>query len=89
MIQRKLQAWTGRERIFRREAIMQPPRTSCAIRADLRAYAIALASSGKITTRTIDSFTRLVILGADLEEQTRACRLDLPHLGGQGSQLRS
>jgi hypothetical protein len=58
--------------------------TSHAIRVDFRAYAIALAPSGKITTRTVDSFTRLVILGADLEEQTRACRLDLQYLGVKG-----
>ncbi len=29
----------------------------------------------------VDSFTRLIILGVDLEEQTRACRLDLQYLG--------
>ena len=32
----------------------------------------------------VDSFTRPDILGADLEEQTRACRLDLPYLGVKG-----
>jgi hypothetical protein len=60
---------------------MQPPRTSHVIRADLHAYAIALAPFRKIITRIVDSFTRLVILGADLEEQTRARRLDLQYLG--------
>jgi hypothetical protein len=57
-------------------------------RPGLRAYAIALAPSGKLPTRIVDSFTRLVILRADLEEQTRACRLDLPHLGAKKSQVR-
>lgn len=37
--------------------------------------------------RVVDSLTRPDILGADLEEQTRACRLDLQYLGVKGSQV--
>jgi hypothetical protein len=38
--------------------------------------------------RFVDSFTRSVILEADLEEQAGACRSVVPRLGVKGSQVR-
>jgi hypothetical protein len=45
-----------------------------AVRTVCRRAAVDLPDS-------VDSFTRPGMLGADLEEQTRARRLDLPYLG--------
>ena len=46
------------------------------------------ASWARHEAEVVDSFTRLVTLEPDLEEQNQACRSVVPRLGVKGSQVR-